>query len=423
MRNKSRYYKRVRHQAIHRRLAPSTARLRTPGIGKVNPDKFRNSPSGRVIQIGQGETAYWAFVPNPLPPPLTFDAALIRLLSDADRALGELAGLGRALSNPHLLINPFIRREAVLSSRIEGTQADLADLYAFEAGQLALPGLKPAPAEADVREVFNYVRALEYGLERLSALPVSLRLIREVHARLMEDVRGNQATPGEFRRTQNWIGAPGCTLNDATFVPPPVDEMNAALDALEKYLHAEDDTPPLVRLAFIHYQFEAIHPFIDGNGRIGRLLISLLSVYWNLLPLPLLYLSAFFEQQRQDYYDLLMAVSTHGAWREWVAFFLRGVAEQARDAVVRAKRLQDLQIAWRTKYQRARGAGLLLGIVDALFTVPVISPRQVAKQLRVSHQAAMQALRRLENDQILKEVTGKQRNRLYVAPEIIQVLE
>jgi len=389
----------------------------------MNPDEFRTSPSGRVIRVGQGETAYWAFVPNPLPPPLTFDSVLIRLLSDADRALGELAGLGRALPNPHLLINPFIRREAVLSSRIEGTQADLADLYAFEAGQLALPGLKAAPAEADVREVFNYVRALEYGLERLRTLPVSLRLIREVHARLMEGVRGEHATPGEFRRTQNWIGAPGCTLNDATYVPPPVDEMHTALDAFEKYLHSEDDQPPLVRLALIHYQFEAIHPFIDGNGRIGRLLLSLLLVHWDLLPLPLLYLSAYFEKHRQAYYDLLLSVSARGAWREWIEFFLRGVAEQARDAVVRAKRLQDLQLAWRTKYQRARGAGLLLGIVDALFAVPVLTPRQVAKQLRVSHPAVMQALRRLEQDQILKEISGKQRNRLYVAPEIVQVLE
>jgi Fic family protein len=389
----------------------------------MNPDIFRNSPSGRVIQVGQGTAAHWAFVPNPLPPPLSFDAALICLLSDADRALGELAGLGRALPNPHLLIHPFIRREAVLSSRIEGTQADLADLYAFEAGQLPLPGIKPAPPEDDVREVHNYVRALEYGLQRLSTLPVSLRLLREVHQRLMEGVRGHQATPGEFRHTQNWIGPAGCSLNDAPFVPPPVEEMHAALHALEQYLHAEDNLPPLIRLALIHYQFEAIHPFIDGNGRIGRLLLSLLSVHWNLLPLPLLYLSAFFEKHRQDYYDLLMAVSARAAWRDWIEFFLRGVADQARDAVVRAKRLQDLQLAWRTKYQRARGAGLLLGIVDALFAVPVLTPRQVARQLRVSHPAAMQALRRLEQDQILKEISGKQRNRLYVAPEIVQVLE
>jgi len=379
----------------------------------MNPDDFRTSTSGRVIRVGQGQSAYWAFVPNPLPPPLTLDTALIRWLSEADRALGELAGLGRALPNPHLLISPFIRREAVLSSRIEGTQADLADLYAFEAGQLALPGFKPAPSEADVREVANYVRALEYGLERLSTLPVSLRLIREVHARLMEGVRGESATPGEFRRTQNWIGAPGCTLNEATYVPPPVEEMHAALDAFEKYLHTEDELPPLVRLALIHYQFEAIHPFVDGNGRIGRLLLSLLLVY----------LSAFFEKHRQAYYDLLLAVSARGVWNEWIVFFLRGIAEQARDAILRAKRLQDLQLAWRTKYQRARGAGLLLGIVDTLFALPALTPGQVARQFNVSHPAAMQALRRLEQDQILREVSGKQRHRLYIAPGILQVLE
>lgn len=389
----------------------------------MNPDLFKDSPSGRVIQVGQGEIAYWSFVPNPLPPMLTFDSMLIRLLSDADRALGELAGLGRALPNPHLLINPFIRREAVLSSRIEGTQTDLAELYAFEAGQLALPGLKPTSAHADAQEVLNYVRALEYSLARVSELPVSLRLIREAHERLMQGVRGNQATPGEFRRTQNWIGAPGCALNDATYVPPPVDEMRAALDAFEKYLHTEDELPLLVRLALIHYQFEALHPFIDGNGRIGRLLISLLLVHWDLLPLPLLYLSAFLEKHRQTYYDLLMAVSARGAWREWVSFFLRGVAEQARDAVVRTKRLQDLQSGWRDQYQRARGAGLLLAIVDELFTVPVLVPRRVAEKFRVSHQSVMQIVRRLEHDKILTEITGKQRNRLFVAPDVIQILE
>jgi len=253
----------------------------------VNPDRFKDNPSGRVIKIGQGDAAYWAFEPNPLPPSLGFDAKLVMVLSETDRALGELAGLGRALPNPHLLINPFIRREAVLSSRIEGTQADLADLYAFEARQLALPGLKSAPSEADVREVLNYVRALEDGLERVKSLPVSLRLLRELHARLMEGVRGEKATPGEFRHSQNWIGRPNCTLSDADFVPPPVEAMNAALNVFEKYLHLQDETPPLVRLAFIHYQFEAIHPFLDGNGRIGRLLLTLLLVHWNLLPLPL----------------------------------------------------------------------------------------------------------------------------------------
>jgi Fic family protein len=389
----------------------------------MNPDQFKTSPSGRVIQAGQGEIAYWSFVPNPLPPKLDFDSALIRLLSDADRALGELAGLGRALPNPHLLINPFIRREAVLSSRIEGTQADLADLYAFEAGQFELPGFKSTPPPADAREVLNYVRALEAGLKRLSELPVSLRLIREAHAQLMEGVRGNQAAPGEFRRTQNWIGAPGCTLNDATYVPPSVDEMNVALDALEKFLHSEDDLPPLVRLALIHYQFEAIHPFIDGNGRIGRLLVSLLLVHWNLLPLPLLYLSAFFEKNRQDYYDLLMAVSARGAWREWVSFFLRGVAEQARDAVVRAKRLQDLQSEWRHRLVQARTSGLAFSLVDALFDSPVMTIPQAQRQLDVKqYHSARRHIRQLVKLGILKPVDESTYGKTFVAAEILRLI-
>ena len=387
----------------------------------MNPEQFKDSPSGRVIQVGQGETAYWSFVPNPLPPTLSFDSALIRLLSDADRALGELAGLGRALPNPHLLINPFIRREAVLSSRIEGTQANLADLYAFEAGQLALPGLKATPAQADASEVFNYVRALEYGLERLSELPVSLRLIREVHGRLMEGVRGNAATPGEFRHTQNWIGAPGCGLNDAMYVPPSVDEMSAALDALEKYLHTEDDLPPLVRLALMHYQFEAIHPFIDGNGRIGRLLISLLSVHWNLLPLPLLYLSAFFEKDRQTYYDLLMAISTRGAWREWIVFFLRGVAEQARDAVGRAKQLQDLEIEWRQRLIQVRTSALALRLVEQIFQSPFITIPQAQKLLKVTYPSAQKSVERLVKLDILKPVRQTTYGKMYVASKILDI--
>ncbi len=388
----------------------------------MNPELFKDSPSGRMIQVGQGEIAYWSFAPNPLPPPLAFDTGLIRLLSDADRALGELAGLGRALPNPHLLINPFIRREAVLSSRIEGTQTDLADLYAFEAGQLALPGLKPTAAHADAREVLNYVRALEYGLERLNELPVSLRFIRETHARLIQDVRGNQATPGEFRRTQNWIGAPGCTLNDATYVPPPVVEMNAALDAFEKYLHAQDELPPLVRLALIHYQFEAIHPFIDGNGRIGRLLISLLLVHWSLLPLPLLYLSAFFEKHRQEYYDLLMAVSARGAWYEWVSFFLRGVAEQARDAVVRAKQLQDLRMAWRDRLTQARASALLLRLADRLFESPIITIPQAQRYLEITYPSAQKNIQRLVDTKVLEPIDNATYGKTFVAREILEIV-
>ena len=238
----------------------------------MNLDRFQNSPTGRAIKVWQAQPPYWAFVPNPLPPQFEFDHALVSVLSEADRALGELAGLGRTLPNPNLLIRPFIRREAVLSSRIEGTQADVADLYAYEARQLALPLAQSAASDTDVREVFNYVRALEYGLERINTLPISLRLIRELHARLMEGVRGDIWTPGEFSRSQNWIGPVGSTLETAPYVPPPADDMLAALGDLENFIHTLSDLPPLVRLGLIHYQFEAIHLFLDGNGRVGRLL-------------------------------------------------------------------------------------------------------------------------------------------------------
>lgn len=389
----------------------------------MNIESFQKSPSGRLVKTGQSESAYYGFVPNPLAPELPFDAELTRTLSDADRSVGELAGLGRTMANPSLLIGPFIRREAVLSSRIEGTEAGITDLYAYEAGQLPLPTMKPSPPESDLREVHNYVRALEYGMERLSTLPTSLRLIRELHERLMAGVRGERATPGEFRRSQNWIGPPGCSITEATFVPPPVADMTKALHDLENYLHAENSHPPLVKLALIHYQFEAIHPFLDGNGRIGRLLISLLLVNWNLLPAPLLYLSAFFERHRQTYYDLLLSVSERGAWRDWVLFFLRGVRDQGADAIYRAQQLQDLQMGWRAQLQHKRMTGLVLGITDTLFERPVISANEVCARFKVTHQSAMSALRRLAEMRIIFEVTGKQRNRLFVAAEIFRLVE
>jgi Fic family protein len=388
----------------------------------MDPERFRDSTAGRVIRVGRGKEAYWAFVPHDLPPALEWDRKLVMVLADAQRSLGELAGLGRAIPNPHLLVGPFIRREAVLSSRIEGTETDIADLYGYEAGQLPLPGLgRPGASESDAREVLNYVRALEYGLKRLDTLPASLRLMRELHERLMEGVRGERATPGEFRRSQNWIGRPGCTLNEADFVPPPPDEMKTALGALEEYLHEEDDQPELVRLAFIHYQFEAIHPFVDGNGRIGRLLVSLLLVHWGLLPLPLLYLSAFFEEHRDEYYDLLFAVSERGAWSEWVGFFLRGVAEQARDAVVRAKRLQDLQLGWRERLAGARSA-LPLRLVDMLFETPMVSIPQVQRALEVTYPTAQRNVHKLIDADILVPVGESSYGQTFRAWEIFDII-
>lgn len=388
----------------------------------MNPERFRNSSSGQLLRVGQGEAAYWAFVPAPLPPDLPADWELTRTLSAADRALSELSGLGRTMPNPHLLIGPFVRREAVLSSRIEGTQAGIADLYAYEAGQLPLPGMEPSPPTADVQEVLNYVNALEYGLKRLETLPVSLRLMRELHERLLTGVRGHHATPGEFRRSQNWIGPPGCTLNDATFVPPPVPQMHEALAALETYLNGDDHYPPLLRLALVHYQFEAIHPFLDGNGRIGRLLISLLLVQWGLLPLPLLYLSAYFYRHRQDYYDLLLAVSERAAWRDWLLFFLRGVAEQAGDAAARAKRLQDLQQAWHDRLSQARVSALALRLADALFNTPILTIPQAARLLDVTYPSAQRNVEKLVEAGILQLIGEAVYGKTYMAVEIMNAI-
>lgn len=362
-------------------------------------------------------------MPHPLPPVLEFDHALVCTLSEADRALGELAGLGRTVPNPHLLIRPFIHREAVLSSRIEGTQADITDLYAYEAGQLVLPSVKSTAPASDVHEVLNYMQALEYGLERLNTLPVSLRLIRELHTRLLEGVRGEHATPGEFRRSQNWIGPAGCMLNEAEFVPPPVPEMIQALNELEKYLHRDCPYPPVMRIGLIHAQFEIIHPFIDGNGRIGRLLISLLLVHWNLLPLPSLYLSAYFERHRQDYYDLLLAISTLGVWRDWLLFFLRGVAEQARDAIKRAKRLQDLQADWRQRLTQARASTLLLRLVDNLFDSPLLTIPLAQKMLGVTYHSAQLNVGKLVKSGILRQVGGASYSKMFLAEEVLRAIE
>ena len=392
----------------------------------MDPKLFGDSPSGKLVRA---PTGYWAFVPHPLPTALTWTSALVAALSDADRALGELAGLGRSLPNPHLLIAPFLRREAVLSSRIEGTQASLSDLYAYEAvqktaavrqtaGQLTV--FEPPP---DVHEVYNYVRALEYGLDRLQSLPLSLRLIREIHARLMEGVRGEHGTPGEYRRSQNWIGPPGCSLEDATYVPPPVPEMKEALGDFETFLHAPSDLPPLARLGLVHYQFEAIHPFLDGNGRIGRLLITLLLCAENLLTEPLLYLSAYFDAHRQTYYDLLLAVSQRGAWAAWLEFFLQGVVAQAQDAVVRAQRLQDLRERYRQQFQAERSAGRLLQTVDLLFAQPVMTMPQISEALGVNYATTSRYISRLENAAILREITGRARNRVYRADEVLAAIE
>jgi Fic family protein len=385
-------------------------------------DLFTSAASGHVVPTSTMGAHHCAFVPAPLPPEITYDAELVKALSRADRALGELAGLGRTIPNPKLLYQPFMRREAVLSSRIEGTQADVRDLYVFQSGKDAAS--RPRSGQpSDVVEVANYVAAMEYGLTRVQALPISLRLIRELHEVLMQGARGGHSAPGEFRRIQNWIGPEGQPITEARFVPPPVPDMNVALADLEHYLHAEDDTPPLVRLALSHYQFETIHPFSDGNGRIGRLLVVLLLVHWKLLPSPLLYLSAFFERNRTQYYDLLLGVSQRGAWRDWVEFFLRGVEEQALDATRLAHHVLDLQQDWRQRLTAARTSPLALRLADDLFVAPMITVPHAVQVLGVSYNTARSAVDRLVAAGILSPEPAEEPGaRWFSAPELLSLV-
>ncbi len=385
-------------------------------------EDFAGSQAAYLVRTTQSGQTSWAYVPPALPPELDWtDVQLRRALSEADRTLGELAGLGRTLPNPRLLIAPFVRREAVLSSRIEGTRAGLGDVYAYESGQLALPGLGPEE-ETDVREVVNYVRALEFGQAQVvSGQPVNLWLIRGLHAELLKGVRGAQRHPGEFRKIQNFIGKTD-SLGDASFVPPPPLHVQQCLEELERYILAADPEASLVRLAFIHYQFEAIHPFEDGNGRIGRLLVPLLLLAWELVPEPLLYLSAYLERHRERYFGHLLEVSQQGSWQPWVIFFLRGVAQEARDAVGRARILQDLREGWRAKLMEMIVAPSVMALLELVFERPVMSAPKAEEALGVSYRTASLAIQRLESAGILTQIDGSSHPRQYAAEEILAAL-
>jgi Fic family protein len=383
----------------------------------VQVEDFTPAAPGRLVPIGGGVTA---FVPHPLSSRLDWTPGLVRTLSEADRAVGELSGLIRNLPNPYLFVRPFVHREAVLSSRIEGTQADLVDVYALG----AQGSLFPHPErQDDAREVVNYVQALEYGRARLKDLPLSLRLLKEMHEILMQGVRGQSRAPGEFRRVQNWIGPPGASMVEATFIPPPPGPMLEALDMLERFWYSEHGLPPLVEAALVHYQFEAIHPFLDGNGRIGRLLLTLMLLERGVLSEPALYLSAYFERRRKDYYDLLLAVSQRGAWEEWLHFFLQGVSQEARDAMEKARRLLELRELHRQRYQMEGGSVHLLALVDLLFEQPVVSVATVQQRLGIGFAWASRLVKRLAVESFLHELTGRKRDRLFAARAVLEVLE
>lgn len=368
---------------------------------------------GKFIKAPQG---YEAFAPNSLPPDIELSWSLVKEISDAERSLSRLEGTVKFLLDPKLLIGPFVRREAVLSSQIEGAQASLSDLFYFEAIKTSEKDLP------DVREVSNYAKALESIFNEKKEKGISLEFIKELHSRLFSGIDKNFNTPGNFRTSQNWIGPGGCNLNEAFFVPPPPGEMTEELGNLEEYFSQPSHLPGLVKTALIHFQFEAIPPFTDGNGRIGRLLIVILLHEYGLLSKPLLYLSGYFEKNRSEYYRLLLAVSLKGEWENWIRFFLRGIAEQSRDVVERINLLLSLRQRYQSIFQSVRSSALLLKLIDDLFSNPAVTVTRVAESCKITPRAAQKNIDKLIVEGILKEVTGKKRNRVFAAPEIVRIV-
>lgn len=363
--------------------------------------------AGAYVQQPQD---YKAFIPRPLPPkpPIQMDADLTRLLSDADRALGRLDGVATILPNPDLFVSMYVRHEAVLSSQIEGTESGLDDLLEYEASG------KVSQQRQDVLEVRNYVEAMNYGLDRLSNFPLSLRLLKEIHEKLMSDVRGRDRMPGEFRTSQNWIGPGGCTLEQADFVPPPPHAMSDALHDLEKFLHDRESMPNLIHCALAHAQFETIHPFLDGNGRIGRLLITLLLCERKILEKPLLYLSYYLKAHKAQYYDRLTAIRNEGDWEGWVKFFLRGIYEVSQAATTIARDILALRERDRALIaENISSSSNPQRLLDSLYLQPWLNVKIAKTHLGCSYATANKTVNQLVKIGILREITGRSRNRIY----------
>jgi len=344
-------------------------------------------------------------------PSIAWDEELQDLLSRADRALGRLDGVAAVLPNPDLFVAMYVRKEAVLSSQIEGTRATLLDILDYETTGVLVK---------DVDEVVNYIRAMNKGLERLTTLPLSLRLIREIHAELLKGVRGEHRAPGEFRITQNWIGPPGSTISNATYIPPPPHEMQAALGDLEKYIHKNDKLPALVKNALIHAHFESIHPFLDGNGRVGRLLITFILVHDNILKRPLLYLSYYFKRNRQEYYDRLNNIRNKGDWEGWIKFFLKGVYEVSDQATETAQRIIALQERDRALLSSMPNG---LKLIDHLFWNPLITINEISRVTGISHATAGRLVKQMIGLGVLEEITGYARNRKFIYKDYFTILK
>jgi len=375
--------------------------------------EFTNTPDfrGRAGCYQRQRTGYRAFIPQPLPPdpPVYVEGEFQHLLSEADRALGRLDGSIQILPNPDLFVLMYVRKEAVLSSQIEGTQSSLQDVLAAEAN------IFTPDQPADVNEVINYVGAMNHGLERLRELPLCIRLIREIHERLLTGVRGNRLTPGELRRSQNWIGPQGCTLQEATFVPPPAEEVAPALSSLEKFLHNPGGLPALVQIGLAHVQFETIHPFLDGNGRIGRLLITFFLCWQGILRSPVLYLSHYFKQHRDEYYRRLQVVRDQGDWEGWLNFFVKGVLSVSREATDTARQILALREEHRQRITEGlgRSAGNGYRILEYLYKRPILKVSEIKDLLDMTYAGANSLVSRLVEIGLLQESTGQKRHRVF----------
>ena len=384
----------------------------------LNASKNMQFRAGRYINQ---PTGYRAFIPAPLPPdpPVRLNGELQPLLSEANYALGRLDGAIHTLPNPDLFVTMYVRKEAVLSSQIEGTQSSLQDLLAAEASIL------DPDRPRDVHEVINYVKAINYGLKKLNELPVSVRLIREIHQILMKGVRGGHLTPGEFRRTQNWIGPAGCTLGEAVFIPPPPDIVPQAMSDLERFLNSPSKLPVLIQVGLAHAQFETIHPFLDGNGRVGRLLITFLLTERKLLSKPALYLSDYIKRYKQDYYTRLQGVRDVGDWEGWLTFFLKAVSEVSQEAVTTARNILDMREDFRHRITNrlGRAAGNAQQVMDYLFMHPITTIKNVKELLGITQAGANNIVNRLVEIGLLKEITGYARNRRFRFDPYLRLFE
>ena len=380
-------------------------------------DDFDEAVPGEIVPTTTPKGTYSAFRPDPLPPSINTEQ-LITPLAEATQALGRVHGIGPRVGSREILIEPFIRKEALESSQIEGTHATLSDIYAYEAGQEALID---EDRQQGTQEVVNYLHALMHGLDAITTGdPITVELLCEMHDRLLSGVRGDEADPGELRTTQNFIGSTPY-IQDARYVPPPPNEIPDLLEDLLEYANQETNLHPLLRIGLTHYQFETIHPFLDGNGRLGRLLISLLLQRDGLLPEPYLYLSSYFNARRSEYVDHLLAVSQCGDWEEWLLFFLRGVQSQADEAHQRANLLVNLREDYQQRYQSERSENIL-ELVMRLFEDPYLDVNTAADWLDVEYSTANRLIGQLEDDGILEELTGKDRNRFYRASEVFQII-